>query len=297
MEERHFGPIWFIPGENGGRYPFCHSVYIQGPGILIDPGSDRKRLSELRQSPGVRAVWLSHWHEDHLSHLDLFEDLPIWISPLDVPPLAHVEAFMDAYGISEESHRVYWREVLKEQFRFRPRKPTRFLQGGQTMALDGVTVEVIASPGHTPGHLAFFFKEPHVLFLGDYDLSRFGPWYGDAQGGIDETIGSVSLLRDIPARVWLASHMDGCFEESPGERWDQYLRVIDERDRKLLAFLERPHAMQEIVDAWLIYGKPREPKGFFEFGERALMTKHLERLMKKGRVIPVEEGYVRRNSP
>jgi hypothetical protein len=36
MEEKHFGPVWFILGETGGRYPFCHSVYIDGPGILID---------------------------------------------------------------------------------------------------------------------------------------------------------------------------------------------------------------------------------------------------------------------
>ena len=39
IAEKHFGPIWFIPGENKGKYPFCHSIYIEGPGILIDPAS------------------------------------------------------------------------------------------------------------------------------------------------------------------------------------------------------------------------------------------------------------------
>ena len=35
IAEKHFGPIWFIPGDNEGKYPFCHSIYIEGPGILI----------------------------------------------------------------------------------------------------------------------------------------------------------------------------------------------------------------------------------------------------------------------
>ena len=70
MEERHFWPIRFIPGENHGKYPFCHSVYIEGEGILIDPGSDRKRLVQIRENYGIEAVWLTHWHEDHLMHLE-----------------------------------------------------------------------------------------------------------------------------------------------------------------------------------------------------------------------------------
>jgi len=44
MKARCFGPIRFIPGENRGKYPFCHSLYIDGVGILIDPASDRDRL-------------------------------------------------------------------------------------------------------------------------------------------------------------------------------------------------------------------------------------------------------------
>ena len=76
MRETHFGPVWFIPGKNRGRYPHCHSIYIDGPGILIDPSSDRERLKQLRERDGVNAIWLSHWHEDHIMDLDLFDDLP-----------------------------------------------------------------------------------------------------------------------------------------------------------------------------------------------------------------------------
>jgi hypothetical protein len=48
MQERCFGPVRFIPGQNNGKYPNCHSIYIEGAGVLIDPASDRDRLIRLK---------------------------------------------------------------------------------------------------------------------------------------------------------------------------------------------------------------------------------------------------------
>ncbi len=288
VEERHFGPVWLIPGDNYGRYPHCHSVYIEGDGILIDPASNRERLMQLRENPGVNAVWLTHWHEDHFMYLDLFDDVPLFISGSDAEPLEDLEVFMDWYGMEGTEERDYWRVVLEKEFHFRPRKPTRFLAGGDTLQLDVGRVQVIATPGHTPGHLSFFFEDPGILLLGDYDLTKFGPWYGDRDASIEQTIRSVKRLREIPAAVWFAGHEKGIFEENPGDRWDRYLAVIDERERKLLDRIKTPQTLKDIVNAWIIYGKPREPRAFFEFGERVHMKKHLEKLMNEGRI--VQEG-------
>jgi glyoxylase-like metal-dependent hydrolase (beta-lactamase superfamily II) len=285
MEERHFGPIWFIPGQNNGKYPFCHSVYIEGAGILIDPASDRRRLEEIRDRQGVKAIWLSHWHEDHFMCLDLFEDVPLWISRDDAPPLSDLEILLDWYGIANDEHRKYWRRLMLEQFNFRPRRPHGYLQGGQEIRLGDLTVDVIATPGHTPGHLAFYFREPDVLFLGDYDLTRFGPWYGDLHSSIEETIASLERLKRIPARVLLTSHETGIFEQPTDAPWERYELVIHEREDKLRQALDRPKCLQEIVDLYLIYGRPREPRAFYEFCERALLTKHIERLEQRGMVL------------
>jgi glyoxylase-like metal-dependent hydrolase (beta-lactamase superfamily II) len=285
MEERHFGPIWFIPGENNGKYPFCHSVYIEEAGILIDPASDRKRLEEIRDRHGVKAIWLSHWHEDHFMCLDLFEDVPLWISQADAPPLSDLEILLDWYGIANDEHRQYWRGLMLEQFNFRPRRPHAYLQGGQEIRLGELTVDVIAAPGHTPGHLAFYFREPDVLFLGDYDLTRFGPWYGDVHSSIEETIASLERLKRIPARVLLTSHEAGIFEQPSDALWEKYEHMINERESKLIQVLDRPKCLQEIVDLYLIYGRPREPRAFYEFCERALITKHIERLEERGMVL------------
>jgi len=223
-------------------------------------------------------------------HLDLFDDLPLTVSELDAPPLSDIELFLDAYGIYG-TYRDYWRPVFEEQFHFRPRKPEHLFRGGEIIDLGAVTVEVISAPGHTPGHLSFFFKEPEILFIGDYDLTWFGPWYGDLHSSIQGTIDSVERLRGIPSKIWLASHETGIFEEEPGDLWDQYLGVIAKRESKLLNLLEKPRTLEDIVNAWIVYGKPREPKIFYEFGERAQIMKHLERLMDQGVVAMDGEKY------
>ena len=293
MSDRRFGPIRLIPGANRGRYPHSNSVYVEGAGILIDAGADEAAYRALLAGPGVKEVWLSHWHEDHLTYLDLFADLPLAQMACEAEPLADLEAFLDWYGIGKEAHRDYWRRVLAADFHFRPRKATRHFTPGEVIDLGTCTAEVIHAPGHTPGFTVFYFREPQVLYLGDYDLTAFGPWYGDRDSSIEDTIASLQRLRKIPARVWLTSHENGCFEGDATEAFDRYLAVIGAREAKLLEFLSAPRTMEDIVAACLVYRKPREPKAFFEWGEGAIMGKHIERLMRNG-AVALEDGRYRR---
>lgn len=290
-EPRQFGPVRLIPGERNGKYPYCNSVYLDGARVLIDPGSDRRALEQLRDGPGVEQVWLSHWHEDHLMHLDLFDDLPLTIHQAEQEPLSDIERFIDWYGM-DASLRDPFRALLLETFHFRPRRPARTFRGSERIDTAAGPVEVLHTPGHTPGHCALWFPDAEVLYLGDYDLTRFGPWYGDPGSSIEQTIASVERLRAVPARVWLAAHEEGVWEQDPGEAWERYLGVIDEREHRLLASLTEPRTMAEIVDQWLVYRKPRDPRPFFAFAERAITSKHLERLVARGAVRRDGDSYV-----
>jgi glyoxylase-like metal-dependent hydrolase (beta-lactamase superfamily II) len=146
-----FGRIRFIRGDNGGKYPFNHSVYLEGKDVrvIIDPSCSLRKLSDLKEKDGVDQVWLSHWHEDHMGFLNLFDNCTLRISQRDFPPLD----------------------------------------------LGSLKVKLVATPGHTPGHLSFFFPDEESLFLGDYDLTTFGPWYGDVYSGIEQTITSLRKLK------------------------------------------------------------------------------------------------------
>lgn len=292
MEQR-FGPILFVPGDNRGNYPHCNSLYIEGAiKVLVDPASNRERLEQLRVSPGVDAVLLSHWHEDHLMHLDLFDEKPLWMSTADAEPLSGIDRFLDAYDMNDEERKP-WIATMHETFHFRPRIPQRVIEDREVIDLGGVSIEIILTPGHTPGHCALYFHEEQILFLGDYDLTPFGPWYGDRHSDIDQVLSSVKKLRNLKARTWLASHGDGIFLSDPGELWDAYVSVIHQRDQKLMDVLKEPVTMADVIDARIVYRKKREPKEFYDFGERAIMGKHLVRLIKNGEAICDGERFRR----
>jgi glyoxylase-like metal-dependent hydrolase (beta-lactamase superfamily II) len=294
MEDRQFGRIRFVCGENGGKYPFNHSLYLQGDRsrVIIDPACSLEKLTRLKDE-GVDCVWLSHWHEDHIRYIDLFENCSLRISGRDFPPLTDIHIFLDWYDIKIPQERSHWRKIMLEVFNFRPRSEANFLVDDETVDLGGLTIQVLPTPGHTPGHLSFFFPEEELLFLGDYDLTSFGPWYGDVYSDIEETIKSIHKLKAVPARKWVASHNTGLFEENLGKLWDDYENVIYERENKLLAFLEKPKTIAEICAAWLIYGRPREPKEMYEFNERVLVRKHLEYLQRQDKIILDDERYVK----
>lgn len=288
-----FGPVEFIRGEKNGRYPYCNSIYIPDAGILIDPSSDRDYLSKLAQK-GLKEVWLTHWHEDHIMHLDLFTDYPLAMHELDAPPLADLFTFIQWYGIDEKSQpKIFsaWKELLVEVFNYQPRKVDRFLSDNEQVNAGSLTVEVIHTPGHSPGNLAFYFKEAEILYLGDNDLTSFGPWYGDRYSNIDEIINSISKLRKIPAKLWLAGHEEGVFEENPEELWDQYEQVIYTREQKLLDFLSESRTLQEIAEQWFVYGKPVEPVEEYLMIELISMKKHADRLIERGLVVKDGEYY------
>lgn len=282
--EQQFGPIRFIPGKRSGRYPYSHSLYIEADTkVLIDAASNDKRLRELRDGPGVDAVWLTHWHEDHFKYLHLFDDRELWISEKDAVPLSSLVAFFDAYGMNPEERQA-WIPIMDKAFHFKPRKPHRVFNGKSIIDLGGITVETIPTPGHTPGHCALFFPEQGILFLGDYDLSKFGPWYGDRDSDIDAVVASVNRLRAIHAQIWITAHEQGVFPQEPADLWDKYLAVIDRREQKLIDILKEPRSLNDIVEARIIYGRKREPAIFYDFGERSMMLKHLERLIRVGSV-------------
>ncbi len=261
--------------------------------MLIDAGANPTHYEALRRNRGIRELWLSHWHEDHIAFIDLLGKVPMRQSAIEAEPLSGLEHCLDWYGIRNEDFRAYWRKAFTDTFNYRPRRAAAYFTPGEIIDLGSCTVEILHTPGHTPGSTSFFFREPGVVFTGDYDLTRFGPWYGDRDSSIEDTITSVERLRNLPARIWLTGHEEGCFEEPEAAIFDNYLKVIDEREAKLCDYLRsEPRSMAEIVSQHIVYRKPREPKAFFDWGEAAILGKHLQRLMQQGTVI-LEDGHYR----
>jgi len=277
------GNVELIPGKNLGRYPYCNSVFIhEKPGIVIDPASDEERLMALKQDPGIGIIINTHYHEDHFLYNYLFPEAEFWVPEADAPAFESLENVMDFCGILGLPDEETWRSYYLDKFNYRVRKPARKLKGGDKLQFGKTLMEVIHAPGHTPGHSGFWFPEEKVLFIADYDLTAFGPWYGDRVSSLEDTIASIEKLRKIPAEVYWVSHGEEIPRAQAEDRFREYLKVITVREEKLLVFLQNPHILDEIVDQWIIYRKEREPVYFFRFAEQAMVKKHLENLLRRG---------------
>ena len=95
-----------------------------------------------------------------------------------------------------------------------------------------------------------------VAFIGDIDLTGFGPYYGDATSDLGQFRQSLQKVREIDACVWVTSHHRGVLTDRAAflDALNQFAGKIDERDDKLLAYLrERPHTMDELVARGILY--------------------------------------------
>jgi len=279
-----WGKLKFLPGPNRGKYPYCHSLFWDGETkVLVDPASDPEALGKIAESGGVDIVLLTHYHEDHFMSLHLFPEAKLYVHKLDAPPMADMETLFDYYDMQPgHPERERFGEALNKIFHYEPRKAEVELDDGQVLDFGDLHVEVIHTPGHSPGHCCFYFVEPDVLFMADYDLTGFGPWYGDRLSDIDALLESAEKVRHHPARWKVVAHEKGVLEGDLERRWKSYLGVIDRREAKLLEFLSEPRTMDDIAKRRIVYGKTKNPESFYEFGERGIMGKHIERLLKQG---------------
>ncbi len=122
------------------------------------PGSAKSILSAAdRLGAPIKRIALTHAHGDHIGSLDaLAEALPgveVLISERDARFLTKDMSLDPGEPASK----------LRGSYPGAKTRPTRTVQPGDTVG----SLEVIASPGHTPGHVAFLDRRDGTMFCGD----------------------------------------------------------------------------------------------------------------------------------
>jgi glyoxylase-like metal-dependent hydrolase (beta-lactamase superfamily II) len=273
------GPLKFI---RGGKYPHCHTLFIDDTqGAFFDPASKKDILKTLNRNNPIKILVNTHGHEDHFIYNYLFPQAQLWVHEADAPMFRDINNLIDCYDPTP-SERNRWREFIAESCHYEARDPDRLLKNGDELAFGTTRCRVIHTPGHTPGHCAFHFPKERVLFTADLDLVKAGPYYGDMNSSIEDTLDSLERLAHIDADIYLSCHGRGIHEGNP-ERFRQYAKVVYEREEKLLEFLaEGPKTLEAITAHGIIYGPPRILSGWdLSASERAMMKKHLQWLEKK----------------
>ena len=281
----------------GGRYPFCHSVLIDDRArVVMDASSDRDKLQQFRDQGPVDYLITSHAHEDHLIFNYLFPQSKFCVHPFDAPHFENIESLIDSYGDITKEDREKWRTFLQNDCHYMARRADLLLNDGMVMDLGEVKMEVIHTPGHTRGHCAFYFINERMMYTADLDLTKAGPYYGDRASDIDETIRSLERLKTFEVKTYLTAHGKGILEGDPGHI-DRYLEVIFQREEKLIDLLNKgPKTLEQVVQEGIIYGN-KSPIGPWDLtlSERAMIMKHLSRLVGMNRVKQEGDFYVLRN--
>lgn len=126
-------------------------------GAFVDPGGDIGRLQETADKLGVHIekILLTHGHIDHAGGAgELAARLKV---PIEGPQC-------------EES---FWIDQLAAQSKYfgfppaQPFTPNRWLNDGDTVSVGEQTLQVLYTPGHTPGHVVFFHAPSQLAIVGD----------------------------------------------------------------------------------------------------------------------------------
>ena len=146
----------------------CYLVREDDGFTLIDaaiPGSTRSILAAARtlSAPIVRLV-LTHAHADHVGSLDaLHAALP---NAEVLVPAREARFLAGDMSLEPDEHKG----KLRGAWQVCTTRPTRLLAPGDRVG----SLEVIAAPGHTPGHVAFFDTRDGTLIAGDALQTRGG---------------------------------------------------------------------------------------------------------------------------
>lgn len=146
----------------------CYLLCGEERSLLIDTGlgigNIQAQVARLTDKP-ITAV-ATHVHWDHIGghgHYPEFyvhEDELDWISGGFPIPLAQVKKSVADRCMLPEGF------VLDDYAVFQG-KPTGVLKDGDSIALGGRRIEVLHTPGHSPGHMCFYERDRGYLFSGD----------------------------------------------------------------------------------------------------------------------------------
>ena len=257
--------------------------------ILIDAGMGSRNLAPVKDM-GIDLLILTHCHIDHrLTHPEI-PDVPVWCHTSEATYFKDREYFFKSMGLKRSGLNLTGLfDFARGAFGI---DIDHQMTDGELVDLGGITLKTIHTPGHTPGHMAFFIPEHELLFSGDIDLTPFGPFYGHDFADINDFLTSIDGLSRVPAKSVVSGHA-GPFNDKLAERFKVYGDVIHTRDRLLLDKLNRPKSITDFEGSHLFYKTYPDFPDLIRWFELVHIEKHLARLEAMGKVRYQDDKWLR----
>jgi len=145
--------------------------------LVVDPGDESERIAkaiEGLQIKTIEAILITHTHFDHIgavAPLARATGAPVYCPELETRVLANIMEYVPWPGFGP----------------FESYEADQTVKGGETLELAGLTIDVLFTPGHSPGHVTYAIRGEHALFSGDV-LFQGSVGRVDLPGGDWETL-------------------------------------------------------------------------------------------------------------
>jgi hydroxyacylglutathione hydrolase len=176
--------------------PVAENTYIfrrdgSDRALIVDPGDEAEMLLGAIDQLGVEldGILLTHTHFDHIGAVGPVAratGAEVWVPEIEKGVLADINSYVPWPGFGPfESHEA-----------------EHTLKGGEKLELAGFEIDVIFTPGHSPGHVSFSIPDEQAVFSGDV-LFQGSVGRTDLPGGDWNTLlDSIRTLIDtLPAET------------------------------------------------------------------------------------------------
>jgi glyoxylase-like metal-dependent hydrolase (beta-lactamase superfamily II) len=124
--------------------------------LIVDPGEEAPLLLGAIETLGLdlKAILLTHTHFDHVGAVAPVAretGAPVYCPELEVPVLADIMSFVPWPGFGPYES---W-------------DAEETVAGGERLELAGFEIDVLFTPGHSPGHVTYAIPDEGALFSGD----------------------------------------------------------------------------------------------------------------------------------
>jgi glyoxylase-like metal-dependent hydrolase (beta-lactamase superfamily II) len=211
------------------------NVYLLAgePLTLIDTGPDtpeaRAGLTAALNAAGfapqdIARVAITHGHSDHAGLSAWFREMgaEVLLHPLEAEKLSGLDfwparrEYLRQLGVPDELLEAA-HSLARRTASFRGGCLTDFrpLQEGDTLEFNGFSLSVLAVPGHTGGHLAFYQEENEVLLCGDTLLNKISPnplaevhpaRPGERSGSLSQFLSTMDRVIELAPELVLPGH-------------------------------------------------------------------------------------------
>lgn len=224
-----------IIAPNPGAFTFtgtCSYIVGNGDVAIVDPGPASEAhigaLLAALKGETLRAILVTHTHRDHSPAARILQEKTGAIIAGCAPYEAPHDLQVTGPGLDASHDRGY--------------APDRILTDGETLAVGCVTIEAVATPGHTTNHLCYALRDERSLFTGDHVMGWATTVIAPPDGSMSDYIASLEKLRTRDDAIYWPAH------GGPVREPQRYLRaLIHHRRQREAAILQRLESGDETI--------------------------------------------------